>query len=95
MVDTQAPRPGLLVVAEAYYPGWTATVNGSPASCLPVNGWMRGVPIPAGASEVAFHFHSTFLVPGALLSSCTLVLLVAVLLAGGRRRRAQSQGSDG
>jgi hypothetical protein len=94
-VAVEATRAGLLVLAEAYYPGWTATVNGRPAPCLPVNGWMRGVPVPAGASEVKLRFHSTRLAAGAMLSATTAVLLAVVLVIDRRRRRAGPTAAPG
>jgi len=48
-VAVDSPGAALLVVAEAWYPGWHATIAGRDVACLPVNGWMRGVPVPAGA----------------------------------------------
>jgi hypothetical protein len=55
-VSVDAPVPSLLVLGEAWYPGWRATVNGSEAPVIPVNGWMRGVRVPAGGSEVVLRF---------------------------------------
>ncbi|MFC1498667.1 YfhO family protein [Verrucomicrobiota bacterium] len=65
----------ILVLAETWFPGWTAVVNGKPADCFPVNVWMRGVVVPAGESRVVFRYSSTYLGMGALVS-------LAVLLAG-------------
>src|SRR6185295_4881108 len=61
VLETASEAPGLAVLAEAWYPGWTARVDGAPASCVPVNAWMRGVPVPAGAHLVTLEFHSTWL----------------------------------
>ena len=36
------------MLAEPWYPGWTAEVNGHTAAVIPANGWMRAVPVPAG-----------------------------------------------
>jgi hypothetical protein len=89
-VDVDAPRPGLLVVAEAWYPGWRATVNGAPAPCVAANAWMRAVPVPAGRSRVVLSFRSRYLALGAAVSLGTLALLLAAVAgvrAGGRRSR--------
>jgi hypothetical protein len=55
-VRADAESPGILVLCEAWYPGWGATVNGSPARVIPVNGWMRGVAVPGGSLDVVFAY---------------------------------------
>jgi len=60
-------------------------VNGAQAPCMPVNAWMRGVPVPAGHSQVLLTFHSRFLALGACISLLALAGLVLLL----RRPRVQ------
>jgi hypothetical protein len=81
-VTAQSSAPGLLVLAETWFPGWSATVNGITTACFPVNAWMRGVQVPAGTSEVVFTFHSTYLQAGAALSLFALLIIAAFLLLG-------------
>jgi hypothetical protein len=81
VVDVETARPGWLVLAEAWYPGWRAWVDGAPAACVPANAWMRGVPVPAGRSQVALRFRSRLLPAGAALT-----LVSAALLAWAARR---------
>ena len=56
-----ANAPGLLVLAEAWYPSWTARLDESPRALavIPVNGWMRGVTVPAGNHRVTFDYQPT------------------------------------
>ncbi len=84
-IEAESERPALLVIAEAWYPGWRAQVNGAPAPCMPVNAWMRGVPVPAGHSQVLLTFHSRFLALGACISLLGLAGVVWLL----RRPRVQ------
>jgi hypothetical protein len=86
-IDVQSPAPALLVLGEAWYPGWTATVNGQPAPCLPGNVWMRVVPVPAGASAVVLTYACTYLPASAALSGVALAALAAILLWSKRRLR--------
>jgi hypothetical protein len=79
VVSVQSSTPALLVLAEPWYPGWTATIDGVASACIPVNAWMRGVMVPAGARQIVFQFHSTYLKAGAGISIAAL-LLVAFLL---------------
>jgi hypothetical protein len=82
----ESPAPALLVLAEPWYPGWTARVNGTSAPCIPANAWMRAVLVPAGTSQVELTFHSTYLVPGAAISLATLAILLWLLF---RRKAVQ------
>lgn len=67
----------LVVLADNYYPGWRATVNGESVSVRRVNHTFRGVPVPAGDSEVVFEY-----APGDLRTGFYLSLIAMLLLAG-------------
>jgi hypothetical protein len=85
-VEAESPTPALLVLAEPWFPGWSARVNGTPAPCLPANAWMRAVPVPAGKSEVVLTFESRYLAGGVCLSLAALVGILAMLLGRGDGR---------
>jgi hypothetical protein len=85
VIRTESDRPALLVLAEAWYPGWRAHVDGRETACVRANAWMRAAAVPAGKSEVVLSFRSTYLSLGALVSVATIVLLTWVLLRPGRR----------
>jgi hypothetical protein len=56
-IAVQNPGPaGLLVLADTFYPGWEATVNGALTPIIPVNIRQRAVIVPAGDSFVRFTF---------------------------------------
>jgi hypothetical protein len=76
VVEATSDGPGWLVLAEAWYPGWRAWVNGAETACVPANVWMRAVAVPAGRSEVVLRFSSRQLPLGAVLSLASAVLLV-------------------
>jgi hypothetical protein len=83
VIRVESDRPALLVVKEAWYPGWRATVGGRPARCVPANGWMRAVPVEAGAHDVVLTYRSRRLAAGALV----FVLAAAALAAATVRER--------
>jgi len=49
-------RPGVLVLCDAWYPGWSATVNGKAEEVFPVNGIFRGVEVGEGEHTVVFKY---------------------------------------
>lgn len=86
----KANAAALLVVAEAWYPGWRAQVNGVEEAVVPVNAWMRGVLVPPGASSVILTYRCRPLLWGACLSLAALSALIALLLwPTGRLRGAK------
>ena len=80
-IEATLAAPGLVVLADTYYPGWTATVDGVPAPILPTNHLFRGVPAPAGTHRIRFAYRPRSLALGAALS-----LLTALALAAGAYR---------
>lgn len=80
-IRTQSAQPALLVLSDSFYPGWSATVDGRPASIKAVNGLFRGVVAPAGVHEVVFTYEPTGWRLGLGLAMVGAALL-AMLLGG-------------
>jgi uncharacterized membrane protein YfhO len=59
---------GLLVLADTYYPGWEATINGKNTPIFRVNMMHRGVLVPPGEHTVVFRYHSKLIHWSMLLS---------------------------
>lgn len=88
VLRVQAPGPRPLVLSDTHYPGWQATVDGSPVPVHRANYLFRMVCVPAGAHTVEFRFRQPGLLPGALLAGATAAGAVALLVAERRRRGA-------
>ena len=56
LLQVQSPAPAFLILADAHYPGWQASLNGQPVPILRANVMFRAVAVPEGASEVIFTF---------------------------------------
>jgi hypothetical protein len=85
-VEAELPRPGLLVLSEAWFPGWVASVDGAPAEILRADYVLRGVALGAGSHLVRFDYRPRSVTIGAgltLLGVCGVLGLVA----SDRRRR--------
>jgi hypothetical protein len=55
-VVVDSTYPGLLILHEAYYPGWVAEVDGKPARIVRTNVLFRGVEVADGRHVVEFRF---------------------------------------
>jgi hypothetical protein len=73
-IDTQADDDAVLVLADAYYPGWRATVNGTPAEIFPAYYNFRGVIVPKGESTIEFTYQPASLRIGLTISTVTLII---------------------
>jgi hypothetical protein len=80
-ISVALESPGWLVLADTFYPGWQASINGQPAEILPVNLLFRAVEVPAGEHAIIFEFKPESARLGMLISGAT-VLLVGLVLAG-------------
>jgi hypothetical protein len=87
-VDVTASRSGMLVVSQAFFKGWRATVDGQAAPVVRVDGLVLGVPVGAGRHQVSLHYRAPGLKPGAAVTMVTLVALVSWCAWEFRRRRA-------
>lgn len=74
-VQVATDVPTELVLAEPWYPGWRATVNGEPAEILQTEGWKRAVGLPAGNSELIMTYRSRWFGWGAGISLVSLATM--------------------
>lgn len=70
-------RPGLLILADLFYPGWRAELDGQPVEILRVNYVLRGIALPPGEHRVVFRFAPTSLYTGLGMTLAGLVVLAA------------------
>lgn len=82
-VEVMAERPGVLVLADAYYPGWEAELDGEPAHIHPADLAFRGVVVPAGTHRVVFRYR-----PASVSAALILAGISAAALAAALRSRA-------
>jgi len=85
--DIAPERDALLVLADAWYPGWRARVDGAEAPVLRVNGLFRGVRVPAGARRVVLRFEPWTFTAGAWTSLASALVLGALGALALRRPR--------
>jgi len=81
VVEADMSQPGLLVLSDAWYPGWTAwvTTNGT-THTVPIyrtNRVLRGVWLAAGKQTIEFRYQSRSFYIGAAISAASWLLLAA------------------
>jgi hypothetical protein len=87
-VDVRADRPAVVVVSEAWFPGWHATVDGRAAPVVRVDGILQGVPIGGGHHTVELRYRPPGLRAGALVSALTAAALAIAAVVSRRRRHS-------
>jgi len=75
VVRARLVSPGLLVLRDAQYPGWTVTVGGVEVPNLTANFAFRGVALDPGTHEVVWRYRPLSVGVGLLLSGLGLSLL--------------------
>ncbi len=97
IVHVGETRPGVLVLADAWYPGWHARVGDAEAPMFPVDGAFRGVALQKGAHKVEFLYEPASFKRGcfwSLVAACLVFLGVVhhgVLTLRDRRLRAHEK----
>lgn len=77
---------GLVVLSDTFYPGWYAKVDGKSAPIYPVNGAMRGVPVPQGAHTVNMVYRPRIVYLGAALTLLGLAGAMAIAIVDRKGR---------
>ena len=86
-IEAEADQPAILMLNDANYPGWHASVNGKPTSILQADYLFRGVIVPAGHAVVEFEYNPVSFRIGAMISLAALIAVVVPLAPFGMRRR--------
>ncbi|MBU6150049.1 MAG: YfhO family protein [Chloroflexi bacterium] len=55
-IDATAPAPAFISLAESYFPGWKATIDGRPVPICRGNLAMMAIPVPQGRTMVQLRF---------------------------------------
>jgi hypothetical protein len=90
-LDQPAPAGSALIVSENYYPGWSATADGKPATIGRADMTLIGVELPAGARKIELRFSSKPYETGKTITLFALMLAIAWWIGGavyGKVRRA-------
>jgi hypothetical protein len=95
-VEANANTESILVLADAYFPGWRAKLDGVETEIFPICGVFRGIRVPAGNHHVEFFYSPMSLKAGIGISLTALLISIAASTAIlARRRRSAIIRSEG
>ena len=80
---TRFPDKGFVILADQFYPGWEAYIDGKRTKIYKTNGVQRGVIVPTGEHAVVFKYVPRLIYASMALSGVLIAVSVFILL---RRR---------
>ena len=87
-VRASLDSPGVLVLADSFYPGWKVYVDGEEKEILRANLFFRGVSMSPGVYLVEFRYEPVSFTIGLAISLITLIgLILGTVLFSVRRRK--------
>jgi len=89
-VQTSASDDGILVLADSYYPGWKAYVDGKEKVIRRANLFFRAVPLSAGNHIVEFRYEPRSFAIGLAISLITIISVAVISIALYVRKRRGS-----
>jgi len=88
-IDVDVATAGRLVLADTWYPAWTATVDGHDTPVDRAHGVFRSVSVPGGRHQVVFGYEPVSFRLGLIGSAVGLILWCGLLAFGVCRARAE------
>jgi hypothetical protein len=98
LIEVSTPQPGYLVLADTFYPGWVAEIDGVPVNRIyRAFTYFRAIEVPAGEHIVRFEYRPQSYSLGKLLSGITFgtfILLSIVQILFFSKLKAKSKDED-
>ena len=77
-ISTSSTTPAILVLADQYFPGWNATVDGQPTEILPADHALRAVYVPSGSHTIRFTYDPLSFRLGTIATLLALATIAAL-----------------
>ncbi|MDQ4134187.1 MAG: YfhO family protein [Actinomycetota bacterium] len=87
-IETSGPQPALVVVSEAYFPGWRAEVDGRRLPVALADGAFVGIPVDAGDHRITLVYQAP---AAAWLGRAITILTLLAIAAGALRSRRRNR----
>ena len=87
-IDVTAKASGILLLADSWYPGWHATVDGNEAPVYRADLIYRAVRVDAGEHRIVFEYRPASFAVGLMISAASILLALGLVLIAtvGRKR---------
>jgi hypothetical protein len=86
-LSVKTDQTGYLVLADSWFPGWQATLDGRPVEILRANLLFRAVAVEPGYHTLVFEYQSRPFQVGCLVAVFSLIVAVGIGLALNRRAK--------
>ncbi|MBI5565469.1 MAG: YfhO family protein, partial [Chloroflexi bacterium] len=87
-----SPANGYLILADTYYPGWHALVDGTPTPIELANTAFRAVKLSAGEHVIEFRYEPASVKIGAAITIvCGVIVLIGLTVTRQASRRASAK----
>jgi hypothetical protein len=93
VIDARLACRGMLILADTWYPGWIATVDGGRVPIYEVFSALRGVMMDQGQHRLEFHYRPVSALIGAFMSTIGILGACAAALWD-RNRSGRRSGVD-
>ena len=94
-LEARLQRPGIVVLADLHYPGWTLQIDGKPAPILRANRLMRGAAVAAGTHRLVYRYDPLSFRLGGVVSVLSIALGLGLGVRAVIRDRAAAIGPVG
>jgi hypothetical protein len=95
VIDAESTGPGLLVINDAWWPGWQATIDGHPAVVRRADALVRAIEWPPGRHHMVMRYEPSEFRYGLLISFAALLSAVFYMRWQALSARASRKIQDG
>ncbi len=93
-LDVALERPGIVVLADIFYPGWTLTIDDKPAPILRANRMMRGAAVESGRHRLVYEYHPNSFAVGRVISLLGVIALGGIVAWSRRGTRPPRESAS-
>ena len=85
IIETKTEEPKILVLTDAFYPGWKTKVNDIETKIYRVNHALRGIVLPPGENSVIFYYDPLSFKAGAITTTVSIIILLLIVVLNKRK----------